>query len=49
MVDYRDDPSLPSAEVNAMLGYAENYYPRGLRRVADDRPTGRLLERVGLD
>jgi hypothetical protein len=36
------------ASVNQTLGYEESFVPQGLWRVADDRPTGRLIKRIGL-
>jgi len=33
--------------VNQILGYEENDAPQGLRRVADKRPSDKLLQRIG--
>lgn len=45
---YDDSISLEPAVVNRILGYDEDFWPQGLWKVADGRPTGRLEERVGL-
>jgi hypothetical protein len=47
--DYRNSLGLSIDTVNTVLGYKENYCPQGLRRVADHRPTDRLLRRIGLE
>lgn len=40
--------SLDPEAVNRTIGYKENFVPQGLWRIADNRPTDRLLQRVGL-
>ncbi|MFC7080238.1 hypothetical protein [Halorussus caseinilyticus] len=46
---YNESPDLDTTEVNSILGYKEGFYPQGLWRVTDDRPTDRLLTRIALD
>ncbi len=36
------------AEVNAVLDYKEQFWPQGLWRVADDRPTDRLVQKLDI-
>lgn len=40
--EYDESVRLNTNEVNVVLDYDSSYYPRGLRRVADHRPTDRL-------
>lgn len=35
-------------EVNETLGYKQNFWPQGLWRVADDRPTGQLVRQLDI-
>lgn len=35
--------------VNRLLGYKENFVPQGLWRIADDRPTSRLLRQIEMN
>ena len=45
--EYDESIRLESHVLNDVLGYDSSYYPRGLRRVADHRPTDRLDRRLG--
>lgn len=42
--DYDDSIDVEPAVVNDLLGYEENFWPQGLWRVADDRPTERAIQ-----
>lgn len=37
---------VPATTLNRLLGYEEGFVPQGLWRVADDRPIGRVLDRL---
>lgn len=47
--DYSEDISLNRNEVNEILGYKEQFWPQGLRKVDDERPVDRLLQRAGFE
>lgn len=44
--DY-EEINLDRPTVNNDLGYEEDFWPQGLWRVADNRPVGQLLRRLG--
>lgn len=48
-VDEWTPVNLDPETVNRILDYKENFVPQGLWRVADDRPTGKLVRRIGLE
>ena len=41
--DYDDSIDVEPEAVNGLLDYKETVRPQGLRRVADDRPTERVV------
>lgn len=47
-VEEYEEIDVQPEEVNSVLGYKEQFWPQGLWRVADDRPTDRLVRKLGL-
>lgn len=43
--EYDDSIEVDPEVINRLLGYEESFWPQGLWRVADDRPTARVVER----
>lgn len=43
--EYNDSIDVEPEAVNNLLGYEESFWPQGLWRVADDRPTERVVRR----
>lgn len=46
--DFDTSTDLAPERLNRWLGYDESYRPQGLRRVGDDRPAERVVERLGV-
>jgi hypothetical protein len=46
--DYDGSIDVDPATVNGLLGYNESFWPQGLWRVADDRPTERVVRQFDL-
>jgi hypothetical protein len=44
-----EEVELSREEVNAALDYKEEFWPQGLWRVAEDRPTDQLVQELNLD
>lgn len=47
-VEEYEEIDVQPEEVNSVLGYKEQFWPQGLWRVADDRPTDRLVRKLGI-
>lgn len=45
---YDDSIDVEPAAVNELLGYEESFWPQGLWRVSDDRPTDRVVRRFDI-
>lgn len=48
VVENYDSVDLAPETINDVLGYEESFYPQGLWRVSDDRPTARAVRRFGI-
>lgn len=48
MEDYDDSIDIEPCVVNELLDYEESFWPQGLWRVADDRPTERVVRRFDI-
>jgi len=46
--DYDDSMGAEPAVINELLGYEESFWPQGLWRVADDRPTERVVRKFDI-
>lgn len=46
--DYDDSFDAAPEEVNDMLGYEESFWPQGLWRVSDERPTDKVVREFGV-
>jgi hypothetical protein len=46
--DYDDSIDIELWVVNELLDYEESFWPQGLWRVADDRPTERVVRRFDI-
>ena len=47
-VEEYDEVDVSPETVNDLLGYEETFWPQGLWRVADDRPTDRVVRRFNI-
>ncbi|SIR88473.1 hypothetical protein SAMN05421858_4327 [Haladaptatus litoreus] len=47
-VDQYEEIDVQPNEVNTVLDYNERFWPQGLWRVADDRPTDRLVQKLDI-
>lgn len=45
-VEEYSDVDIDRETVNRLLEYEETFWPQGLWRVADDRPTGEFLQHI---
>jgi hypothetical protein len=48
VVEYDDSIDVEPGVMNELLGYEETFWPQGLWRVADDRPTERVVSRFDI-
>lgn len=46
--DYDDSLDAAPERINEMLGYEESFWPQGLWRVSNDRPTARVVREFGI-
>lgn len=46
--DYDDSMDAEPTVINELLGYEESFWPQGLWRVADNRPTERVVRRFDI-
>jgi len=45
---FNDSINIDPATVNELLGYKQSFWPQGLWRVSDDRPTERVVKRFDI-
>lgn len=45
---YNDSIDVEQETVNRLLGYEESFWPQGLWRVSDDRPTNRVVRKFDI-
>jgi hypothetical protein len=45
---YDDSIDVEPETVNRLLGYEESFWPQGLWRVSDDRPTDRVVQKFNI-
>ncbi|THE66485.1 hypothetical protein D8Y22_02185 [Salinadaptatus halalkaliphilus] len=46
--DYDDSLDVVPETINRLFGYEESFWPQGLWRVSDDRPTDRVVRKFDI-